>query len=255
MSDQFAVLGSPISHSKSPVIHDVCFRMLARDAVYGAFQVSELGVFLADNPQFKGLSITMPLKEQAFLISESHDAMAKLTQNCNTLVRTPSGWSGYNTDVFGLRQAANGRRFDRVSVLGSGSSARSALAAFQDKETLVWGRNSERVLGLASQFQAISVSLEEALNADLVVSTLPAGVLTELIQNSSNFPGILFDISYAKSEGSDPRFAGGAISGLDMLVWQAIMQQRIFAGREPTDAFPNEAKMLEVITTALNMAK
>ena len=254
-AEQYAVLGSPISHSKSPLIHNACFKVLPKNAIYTAHDVNNLGEFLSKHDQLLGVSITMPLKEQAFQLAIRHDGASQRTQSCNTLMRTETGWSGYNTDVFGLRQAAGLHTTSTVAILGTGASARSALVAFENSETAIWGRNEAKSLELAAEFGATSATFEDALQAEFVVSTLPGTTLRELLPTLSTFPGTILDISYVKEQSPHVQFAGGQVSGLEMLIWQALMQQRIFAGRKPSEAFENESKMLEVIMSALNMTK
>ena len=255
MTEQFCVVGSPISHSKSPVIHNACFRFLARDAFYFASEVTHLSRFLAEREDIAGLSVTMPLKEQAFEISTTLDPVALATGNVNTLIKAPGGWQGFNTDVFGLTQATSELSFKTLAILGTGSSARSALVAFSNHESVIWGRNRASSETLAAEHGAISVPLEDALSCDLVISTLPKGALRQIGATDSIYPGTLMDISYSNESNGALKFSGGQISGLDMLAWQALMQQRIFAGRKPSEAFENESKMLEVIMSALNMTK
>lgn len=255
MTDQFAVVGSPISHSKSPLIHQACFEFLAKDASYNAHDVTDLAAFLSEHVSLRGLSVTMPLKTQAYQLAEDHDVTAIRTQNCNTLFRTQSGWSGFNTDVFGLQQAAGSHAAGTVSILGTGASARSALVAFESSRTAIWGRNPAKSSDLATEFGVENVALERALSADLVVSTLPGAVLEDLVPVDKVFSGTLLDISYVNADSSNLEFAGGRIPGIEMLIWQALMQQRIFAGNEPQQPLEHESKMLEVVRSALNMAK
>ena len=89
MTRQFAVLGSPIEHSKSPQIHRFVFEAVGIDAEYGRFEVSaDLKSFLKAHEDFSGFSLTMPLKEQAFEIAENLDSDAQATEAVNTLLRT-----------------------------------------------------------------------------------------------------------------------------------------------------------------------
>ena len=105
-----AVLGSPISHSLSPALHQAAYRALGlSDWSYGAheLQVAELPGFVSGlGPQWAGLSLTMPLKEAAFEVADEVSDLAREVGAINTLVRAPDGgWSGDNTDVYGVSQA------------------------------------------------------------------------------------------------------------------------------------------------------
>ena len=189
MTSHYAVLGSPISHSKSPLIHTTIFEHLKLNADYTSHDVVDLSEFLDSNAELSGLSITMPLKDQAFAVASELDYWAQLTESVNTLKKTESGWAGYNTDVFGLRQAASQVNFQSVAILGTGATARSALAAFQGSNLMVWGsRSGIRAKELSKRFDASNQELMVALSADLVVSTIPGVALSDRISTSSNHP-------------------------------------------------------------------
>jgi shikimate dehydrogenase len=137
LSRRAAVLGSPISHSLSPVLHQAAYRALGLSAwVYAAHEVKApaLGEFVGGlGPQWAGLSLTMPLKEAAFEVADEVSALASEIGAINTLVRRPDGgWSGDNTDVYGVSQALRGagcEYVDSAVVLGSGATARSVVVA------------------------------------------------------------------------------------------------------------------------------
>jgi shikimate dehydrogenase len=255
MTNHYAVLGSPISHSKSPLIHSTIFDHLNTDADYTSHDVIDLADFLKSNRGLSGVSVTMPLKDQAFAIANDLDFWAQRTESVNTLKKTDSGWAAYNTDVFGLRQAAGHLTFQSVAVLGTGATARSALAAFQGSTLMLWGRSQESASELSDRFDASNEDLETALSADLVVSTIPGQALTGLIARDAEYPGALISADY----GIDARQAGASfknfVSGLEMLIWQAVGQQRIFTGLGPNAPLRDEDILIEAIKRALDVAK
>lgn len=257
---QYAVLGSPIKHSKSPLIHNAVFQELRDDAQYSSIEISEgLKTWLHDQgPEWVGFSVTMPLKKQALDAANRADPLAIATQAANTLVRTQGGWDAYNTDVFGIQQALRGNKFSSVCILGTGATARSAIVAMLDmgKRVILWGRNQEAVQKLCTEFDLESVaSLHIALSQPAVISTLPANALDDQISGSYN--GVLLDVVY------DPWPTKLAlafdvekvVSGLEMLIWQALGQQRLFHGLDLDETLPNEAKLLEAIRLALSVPK
>ena len=255
MTKHYAVLGSPILHSKSPLIHSAIFNHLSTDADYKSHDVVDLASFLKSKHGLSGLSLTMPLKDQAFAVANELDFWAQRTESVNTLKKTESGWAGYNTDVFGLRQATNDLTFQSVAVLGTGATARSALAAFQGSKLMLWGRDQDAAKKLADRFDASKKDLENALSADLVVSTIPGQALSGLIPHGTDYPGVLISADY----GIDAHLAGAsfekAMSGLQMLIWQAVGQQRIFTGLDPNAPLRDEEILIEAIKRALDMAK
>ena len=257
------MLGSPISHSKSPVIHSAAFASLGLDAEYGSFEVSSaLGEFLASKSiDYQGFSVTMPLKEEALNLAERVDSVAIASGAANTLIRTDTGWDAYNTDVFGIQMALASKKFRSVAILGTGATARSAIVAMQglDKSVVIWGRNSAVIKQLTAEYEIRTEPLlHKAVQADLVISTLPPRGLDEHLESVLVKPsGLLLDVAY------DPwpsRAAGlwgpeRTVSGLEMLIWQAVGQQRLFAGNDLSEPLPGEKELLLAIRSALDMAK
>ncbi len=263
MTKHYAVLGSPISHSKSPLIHSTAFATSGTTADYVAIEVAgNLADFIAaQSDNFSGFSLTMPLKEEALNFADRADSLAIATGAANTLVKTASGWDAYNTDVFGIQQAVAGTRFKSVSVIGTGATARSAIVAMQqlDKQVSVWGRSAEAVKQLCAEFEiAAQPQLHKACEADLVISTLPPKALDEYLPTLKSQPrGVLLDVAYDPWPSQAAMLWGPAktISGIEMLLWQALGQQRLFAGNDLDEALSGEKELLAAIRGALNMAK
>jgi shikimate dehydrogenase len=203
----------------------------------------------------------MPLKEQALNLAERADFLAIATGAANTLVRTETGWDAYNTDVFGIQMALAGRKFNSVCVLGTGATARSAIVAMQelDKSVSIWGRNANAVKQLTAEFEIEAMpQLHKALSADLVISTLPPRGLDEHLGLLKKEPkGLLLDVAYDPWPSEAAKLWGDShtVSGLEMLIWQAVGQQRLFAGNEISEPLRNEKELLLAIRSALDMAK
>jgi hypothetical protein len=150
-----AVLGHPITHSLSPALHTAAYRALGLDGwEYGRHDVDEhdLETFLRDlDRSWAGLSLTMPLKHRALELVDHVDPLAAAVGAVNTVLVTPTGLTGTNTDVYGLVQALReglgpAAGIDRAAVngavvLGGGATAASALAALAEL-----GQTSPRVL-------------------------------------------------------------------------------------------------------------
>lgn len=251
---KFAVLGSPIAHSKSPAIHQAAFAAQNLNHSYERFELADgLADFLAQRADFTAFSVTMPLKEQALAASWQVDERARRTGAVNTLLRTDGQWLGFNTDVAGLVAAARPHLKDSVAILGSGATARSALVAFQDYSPLLWARDSGKAEALASRFGAVSSDLKHALSADLVISTLTKGALDTLV--SENLPGVLLDVTYDPWPNQASGFFKFALSGLELLIQQALLQQRIFLTASPEIPLANEAAVLQAMRDAVSLAE
>ena len=263
-----AVLGSPISHSLSPALHLAAYRALGLS--HWSYEVHELRApelsrFVSGlGPQWAGLSLTMPLKEAAFEVADKVSELAREVGAINTLIRrADGGWSGDNTDVYGVSQALREAGCDRVAsavVLGSGATARSVVAALQ---ALGCARVTFAVRSAARQetvdqasragLEVAVVSLAQAAealgDAAVVVSTLPAGAfpggtlpgswLTGWVSRQGSRPAdhLLLDVVYSGWPTPLARTfqeaGAGVVSGLEMLVHQAAEQVRLMTGMRP----------------------
>jgi shikimate dehydrogenase len=278
MQRNLAVLGSPISHSKSPLIQSAAYRVLGLDWNYDKIEVRPGGLrpFVESlDESWLGLSVTMPLKEEAAKFATSLDKAAEATGAANTLVRTEAGWLGYNTDVFGLVQAIHhgglGELKD-ILVIGSGATATSAIAAISQlapkAKVRVFARNPQtrdevidfgRSLGLS--VKKVSNLPRAAKNADLTLATLPGGALNDWAakldkKRGFNPQGALLDVAYQPwpSELAAVWSSRGntIISGLEMLIWQAVAQVRIFTSGDANQALPNEVAVVEAMRHSLD---
>ena len=260
MISRYAVLGSPIEHSKSPQIHNAIFNSLGTEASYEKFEVeNDLAGWVNQlDDSWRGLSVTMPLKTQALNLAQRVDPLAIATQSANTLIRQEDGWDAYNTDVMGIQLALAGAKFSSVCVLGTGATARSAIVAMLEKGKTVsiWGRDSAKVSNLAAEFGIEpNLSLHTALSQPAVISTLTAHALDEVLH--SDYKGYLLDVIYNPwpTVLAEHFPNSKVVSGLEMLLWQAIGQQRLFSNLSLEDQLPNEAILLSAARSAINMPK
>ena len=250
MTSRFAVLGSPISHSKSPLLHRAAFTCSRLNAGYEAIELaSGLKQFATTlDESWHGLSLTMPLKEEALDVAYQVHPLAISTRSANTLVRQQDTWLAYNTDVMGLQHAVKELEIGSVGILGSGATARSAAVAFEDHEVRVWARNSDKASAIAEAYGSTVSSLGRVLGSDLVISTIPEGLVGELV--TEKYDGVMLDVVYANSsvEGFSHR-----ISGLEMLLWQAVGQQRLFRGGSIEEPLTDEVEVVAAMRAALGM--
>jgi shikimate dehydrogenase len=269
MTSRFCVVGSPIQHSLSPDIHQAAYSHLGLDFSYDRFEVKqgELAQFL-DNSELSGLSVTMPLKQEAYSLASSWSPEASKTGVVNTLVRSQNGWVGHNTDVNGFINSFGGiSRPSSVTLVGSGATSRSAALAlsilFPDSEVSVLGRTDQSVedlVELAKSFglsaRAEQVDAAALVNADLVVSTVPGSAFLDFWEDVASIAvkadSTLFDVAY------DPwpsiaasSWGPKSISGLELLVWQAIAQVRLFAESKNCVIQANDSELYSVMKAAV----
>lgn len=254
------MLGSPIAHSLSPVLHQAGYAALGLSGwSYGRFELTAAGLpgFLAGlDGDWRGLSLTMPLKEACLDVATEVTPLAARAGAGNTLVRRPDlGWLADNTDVLGLVDAlrpAWDPGWRRAAVLGAGATARSAVLALVGLGVgvvTVYARRPGAAADLArwAATAAPQVFVGTAGLADwaggdepAVLSTLPGGAA-----EPSGLPGrrdgLLFDAVYADWPTPLARWADVAgmavVGGLDLLVHQAGRQFELFTGQPaPLDA-------------------
>lgn len=255
MTKHFGVAGSPIGQSLSPNLHRAAFAFLQRDADYERFEVaSDLEGYLSlQQPKVDGLSVTMPLKEEALQLAEWLDEQAVLTGSCNTLVRRSDSWVGYNTDVIGLQRALASVESSRVLIIGSGATSRSALVAarIRGDDVTCWARSTANLSD--NQHEAFSESAITRLSDfDLVVSTIPLSPFFELLTKSNGLPTRIFSAAYHPSfvAGESPISGAEWIDGKEMLLWQAVAQQALFFSLEP-EAYLENDELVAVMRASL----
>jgi shikimate dehydrogenase len=250
MTRNLAVLGSPIAHSKSPQIQLAALSQLGEIASFERIEVKDLSEWLPTHGnQFDALSLTMPLKEQARALADSVDDLVLQTNSANYLLREKDSFRAFNTDVLGLSASAASHTFESVAILGTGASARSALVAFSDFKPFIWGRDTTKARALEEAYGCQLVSPKRALDADLVISTLPGNALFELA--SEKHPGLLFDIIYSRPS---PAGFAGYIPGIHMLIWQAIGQLRLLLTGED-NPLPDEKSLFQLMLKAAELAE
>ncbi len=250
-----AVLGRPIAHSLSPVLHRAAYAALGLAWSYDAIELDTAGLpaFLSGlGPEWAGLSLTMPLKAAVLPLLAERSSSVVLTGSANTVVLTERGPVGSNTDVAGIVEALRTDAPERLAtartatLLGGGATARSALAALDAldlRDASVVVRRPEAADDLRRLAEAAGVRLRVApwadaaahLDADLVISTVPAGVADSLVADLGNAHGVLLDVVYAPWPSplvADWQRRGGqVVPGHAMLLHQAAHQVELMTGQ------------------------
>lgn len=248
------MLGSPISHSLSPVLHRAAYVELGLDWEYDAREVTEdtLGPFLDGlGPQWRGLSLTMPLKRAVVPMLDERSEAVQLSGAANTVVLQHGRRSGHNTDIPGAVAALTERHdgpWGSAVVLGGGATATSVLLALAElgcrHAVLVVrdaGRARQTLEAVARHPHAPTVELrafgEELEDADVLVSTIPAGAQDDWVVSLVLQAGVVFEVLYDPwpTPLADGAAAGEIplVSGLDLLVHQAVLQVELMTGRRP----------------------
>ncbi|MZD03822.1 shikimate dehydrogenase [Streptomyces sp. SID5785] len=248
-----AVLGSPIAHSLSPQLHNAAYAALGlAEWTYDRFEIDEAALpgFLDGlGPQWAGLSLTMPLKRAVIPLLDAITDTARSVEAVNTVVCHPDGRrTGDNTDIPGLVAALHEQGVDQVgsaAVLGAGATASSALAALAricTGEVVAYVRSARRADEMRGWGERLGVRVrtadwaaaESAFAAPLVISTTPKGGTDHLAALLPERVGTLFDVVYdpwpTPLAAAWQQRGGAVLSGLDLLVHQAVFQFEQFTG-------------------------
>ena len=245
MSTDFhgAVLGFPVEHSLSPLLHREAMKYLSLKGSYVRREVPAttlLRFFSENQDQYDYFSITMPLKEEALELPVEIDPLVKRIQSANTLYLRDGQWHLTSTDGVGFLKALHAKgynHFKRTLILGAGGTARAVVGALDgvSDEIVVLGRTSTRKDVLERSVEQSIFTYQRwsdnpgIVDYDLVVNTTPAGAADLLAE--SIYPGdcnLFFDVIYrpwptvmgARCEDNGAL----VINGLELLLYQGIEQ-------------------------------
>ena len=264
----FGLIGLPVSHSVSPLMHNAAFAATRRNAVYVPFETREIKTFIKRmiHPRtrelewnVRGLSVTAPYK---FAVMEPLDWIEPAAREIgavNTIVSEGEALHGYNTDAPGfikpLEREFGNLRDARCAVIGAGGVASAALWSFGQAraKATVFARDVWKASALAERFGAEWLPLEEArfTGFDVVVNATPLGTVGhfegETPATASQLRGarLVYDLVYNPTETKFLREASAAgcktLGGLAMLVAQAAEQFKLWTGAPPPEGVMYEA--------------
>jgi len=275
-----AVIGHPIKHSKSPLMHNAALRQMAqqksefKDWEYLRFDIhpdeleEALPIFYKKG--FKGLNLTLPHKVQALDLITKVDPAASLMGAVNTLVRTENGYTGYNTDGYGLSRAveeAFGKPLKNypVVLLGAGGASRAiATQCLLENvpELYIGNRNQDRLKALVNQLPETEIPVtsfdlaapQTSFPKDcLIINATSLGLKendpTPFALDSFHGNCVVYDATYGVSENGLSRAAKqrhfAYCSGLGMLIWQGAKALEYWTQAQvPVDAM---RKALETV--------
>jgi 3-dehydroquinate dehydratase/shikimate dehydrogenase len=259
----FGIIGDPVAHSLSPLLHNAAFRSQRLNSVYLPFRVprTQLEAFLKhfDSLGVRGYSVTIPHKENAAALAIQRDPSVSLTQAANTLVRLGGGYAAYNTDYTAVSQSllanmpasqdgAPPTLHSRVAlILGAGGAARAVAHALHREGALVniANRTLERAQKLAEEIgcRAMDWAARHSVLCDVLINCTSVGMHPNVdespVHHSVLKPGlVVMDVVYtpettllireARSRGCH------VITGVDMFVRQAAAQFKLFTNQEPS---------------------
>lgn len=272
---RLAVIGAPIAHSLSPVLHTAAYRHLSLPWFYDRHQVreGELSGFLDGlDRTWRGLSATMPLKEELARLAHGADRTVDLTGAANTLLLTDDGRRiARNTDVAGVERSLREQGLvsaEHAVIIGAGATARSVVVALDNfglRGVTVAVRDPTRAtsfrdladeLMLELDVVSIANAVHVIEDTDVLAWTLPNGVeLPWLLPVGSVEETIALDVTYSPWPGplAEPWLAAGGrvASGRDMLLHQAVRQVRFFVSGQTESPLDDEETLTAVMAASL----
>jgi shikimate dehydrogenase len=256
----YCVIGNPIKHSKSPLIHNYIFRKLNIDAVYLAFEIKDLKAFFTfvRDTNVKGISITIPHKVESIKYIDEVEPIIEKINAINTVKNKNGKLIGYNTDIVGVIKAFETNSTKSLKgktslILGSGGVARAVIWALVEMGTesiTIAGRTPEKLEELKNEviphfknIEAISLSKVREIikNTDVIANCTPIGMTpnteeSPIDTNLINENHIVFDTVYTPKETKlikDSKQVGAkTILGIDMFIFQALEQDKIWLETE-----------------------
>jgi 3-dehydroquinate dehydratase/shikimate dehydrogenase len=257
----YGVIGDPVAHSLSPLLHNHAFRHLGINAVYLPFRVprGELAAFLEAYEQVPvhGYSVTIPHKEAAAELAKRKDDNVHATKAANTLIRGRAGFEAYNTDYQGVLDTLKANlppgpdntpvplESLTALVVGAGGIARSVAHALHRAHApvTITNRTTKRAHELAAEVGCRTVEWDarHSVLCDLLVNCTPVGMHPELdespVHHSYFREGLtVFDTIYTPETTlmiKEARSRGAhIITGVDLFVRQAALQFKLFTGRD-----------------------
>lgn len=245
----YGILGRPVTHSLSPAMHNAAFRALGLNAVYVAFPVTDLPEAVAGlrGLDIKGVSVTIPFKEEIIPLIDELDPRAARIGAVNTLVNRDGRLVGYNTDWLGALHALKSKTSltgEHVLLLGAGGASRAIAFSVLEEggRVTLTDVDAPRAAALARDLQMDAISLD-AVNrcpATILVNATPVGMAPKVdaIPINADLLGryhLVMDIVYqpletrllreAKARGAE------TLDGLQMLIHQATAQFELWTGR------------------------
>ncbi len=232
-----AVLGSPIAHSLSPLLHNRAYEILEIEGSYEAIDITEnrLVEFLGESLKagWSGFNLTMPLKESVFSSPLcTFDPPATLIRSANTLLRAGNQFMATSTDLLAFERLLKPFPADRVAIIGGGGTARAAVGALAKRAGVIdlflrTPARADAINHIAPLVSVRTLPMNSPLNGyDIIINTTPAGAADHLASRLERVDGVYLEALY-KPWPTELAFAwkelgGFLLHGVDLLVEQAL---------------------------------
>lgn len=264
---KYAIIGDPVEHSLSPVMHEAGFRGLGIDAQYHRIpiQVDTLGEGLSNllESDYQGINVTYPLKESILPFINELSPQALAIGAVNTIKIVDGLLHGYNTDGDGFVQSLREQGYDfngqKVVILGAGGSAKSiaaSLALLPIEEVLILNRTEDKAAALAVLVQSLGGKARAGsmmqgdwlTEVDLLIQTTSIGMKGESfplslhgIKPSARVVDLIYNPRVTTFLAQAESLGCRTMNGLDMLLWQGVLAWKIWFAREAPVSLMREA--------------
>ncbi len=255
-TELYGVIGNPVRHSLSPIMHNGAFRRLGWNAVYLAFEVKDVEEALRGvrGLGVRGVSVTIPFKTEVLPFLDKIEGLAKKIGAVNTIVNRRGRLIGYNTDSKGALEALE-QKIDlggkRVALLGAGGAARAIGFGLKERglRLIVVNRSRERGRALGEELRCDYLPVSSLarmkageLEADVIINATSLGMYprdgeTPVSKKLLKKGMLVMDIVYEPLQTRLLREAKEkgcvTVDGLEMLIRQGIAQFEIWTGGRP----------------------
>ena len=247
----YGVIGNPVRHSLSPVIHNGAFQRMGLNAAYLAFEVRNLEEAVSGIKALgiRGVSVTIPFKTQIIPFLDQLDEVAGKIRAVNTIRQEGGKLVGYNTDWSGALGALEEKvdlKGKRIYLLGTGGAARAIAFGLKERgcQVFIGGRSPKKAAALAEELGMVHRSFPFAgrLDADVLVNASSAGmspndeespVPKEALRKEMMVMDIVYKPLKTKLLREAEERGCQTIDGLEMLARQGAVQIEIWTGRKP----------------------
>lgn len=249
----YGIIGDPVSHSKSPHMHNAAFDFRSINAVYLAFNIKKEKLAdalsgLKNITELKGFNVTVPHKTAVMEYLDAVDDVASVIGSVNTVKNENGLWKGYNTDYYGVVKTLENNGLDnnaKVLVIGAGGASPAVIYALQEygfKQIDIVNRTESTAAELSAKFNIGLISFndyrEKSSDYGFIINTTTLS-FSELLDNFYD-DAVYFDLKYYKEAGT---LIKKYIDGKDMLLYQACLSHKVWFDREaPADIMRNALK-------------
>ena len=267
----FGLVGYPVKHSLSPLMHNAAFKALNIEAEYKLFEVKpeELKPFLKDlnKSNISGLNVTVPYKEKVvdFVELGPESFFLKQVRAVNTIVKTDEAWVGFNTDIPGFQKHLKEQidpAFKKAVILGAGGASRAVayvLANSKAQNIDIFDIDKEKVKNVVAMVKSLfpefaisgvnSIDELDIRNKDLLVNCTPIGlketdpclVKEEMLHKDLFVYDLIYNPSKTKLLAQAEKKGAKISNGLGMLLYQGVLAFTHFTGVEPPIEVMEEA--------------